>query len=242
MITVLLDPAALEGGEARLEGDTYHHLFRVRRLAVGERLRLTDGRGRARWGEVAAVDRESGRVRLGDPAPSHEPTLRVELLVAALKRERASWLVEKATEIGVAAVRFLHTERTPRELGPGTFARLRRVAAAALEQCHRARLPEITGMHGWDELPSLLADLPDRRFLDPAGDPAGAGGEPAPVALLVGPEGGWTGGERDELLAAGCRPMTLGPRVLRVETAAVAGAALMLCPQPQPSQPSQRPR
>lgn len=231
MITVLLDAAELEGEEARITGDAYHHLFRVRRLAVGEILRVVDGRGRARWGEVVAVGRQSGQVRLGEEAPGHEPALRVELLVAALKRERASWLVEKATELGVAAVRFLHTARTARRFGADTFQRFGRVAAAALEQCHRARLPEITGMHPWDELPELLAGVLDRRFLDAAGVPGGPGRGTAPVALLVGPEGGWTGGERDELLAFGCRPMTLGPRVLRVETAAVAGAALILCPR-----------
>lgn len=229
MITLLLDPETFGGEEARIEGDSYRHLFRARRLAAGQRLRVVDGRGEARWAEVAAVGRAAGRLRLGEPAPSHEPALRLEILSAALRRERASWLVEKATELGVAAVRFLTTARTPREFGEGTFERFRRVAAAALEQCHRARLPEITGMHPWGKLPELLGPLEDRRFLDPAGSLSQPGEAAAPVGLLVGPEGGWTGEERDALLALGCRPQGLGPRVLRVETAAVAGAALLLC-------------
>lgn len=156
MITVLVTPEELAAEKAEVTGDAYRHLFRARRVAVGDRLRVVDGRGAARWAQVVAVDRRRAELALGDPAPSQEPERRVELLVAAHRKERASWLVEKATELGVAAVRFLQTERTPREFGEGTFDRLRRVAGAAVEQCHRARLPEITGMHRWDELAELL--------------------------------------------------------------------------------------
>lgn len=238
MITVLLSPEALAGTEATVEGDDYRHLFRARRLSAGERLRAVDGEGRARWAEIAEVGGKSARLALLDePAPTHEPAARVELLVAMLRRERASWLVEKATELGVAAVRFLETERTVRELTAGTAARLGRVAAAALVQCHGSRLPEITGPHAWTGLPALLAPLPDRRLLDTAltGEESAAGfGPPAqaerPAALLVGPEGGWSEAERAELRRQGCRPVSLGSRTLRVETAAVVGAGLLLAP------------
>lgn len=229
MITVLLSPQELEAEEARVEEDRYRHLFRARRLAVGARLRAVDGQGRARWAEVAEVDRRHGLLTLGEEAPSLEPPRRVELVVAALRKERASWLVEKATEVGVRAVRFVNTGRTPREFGDGSFDRFRRVAEAALEQCQRSRLPEITGMHPWEELEELLPATSQRLFLDAAGDPAaGLGGE-RPLVLLVGPEGGFTGSERDELLERSCRPISLGSRTLRVETAAVAGAVLALC-------------
>lgn len=229
MITLLLSPEDFAGEEAVVEGDAYRHLFRARRVAVGDRLRVVDGRGSARWAVVEAVDRRRGRIELGAEAPDHEPGRRVELLVAALRKERASWLVEKATELGVSAVRFVHTERTPRVLGEGTFERFRRVVAAALEQCQRARLPEISGMHRWRELPDLLTAFPHRYFLDAAGEVREVAGGGGPVALLVGPEGGWTGGERDDLLGWECRPLSLGSRVLRVETAALAAAALVLC-------------
>lgn len=233
MITVLVDPRELAGQEVVVRDDTYRHLFRARRLAVGARLRVVDGAGRARWAEVAHVDRETGRLRVGEPAPSHEAPQRVELLVASLRRERASWLVEKATEIGVAAIRFLETERTVRELTDNAFARLGRVAAAALEQCHRSRLPEITGPHPQEDLPQILRSLEDRRLLDAGAEEAAEFGGPAredrPAGLLVGPEGGWTDAEREHLLDLGARPVTLGPRILRIETAAVVGAGLFLC-------------
>lgn len=229
MITVLLSPEDFAGDEVEVEKDAYRHLFRARRVAVGDRLRVVDGRGSARWARVQEVDRHRGLLELGAEAPDHEPGRRVELLVAALRKERASWLVEKATELGVSAVRFLQTGRTPREFGEGTFERFRRVSAGALEQSQRARLPEVSGMHGWEELPDLLVAFPHRYVLDAAGEAWEVVGGVGPVALLVGPEGGWTGGERDVLLGHGCRPLSLGTRVLRVETAALAATALVLC-------------
>jgi 16S rRNA (uracil1498-N3)-methyltransferase len=233
VITLLVDPESWGGEEVRVEEDAYRHLFRARRTEVGERLRVVDGRGGARWGEVARVDRASATVALGEAAPANEPRLRLELLVTTLRPERASWLVEKTTELGVGAVRFLNSERAPREFGGGTLDRMRRVAAAAVEQCHRSRLPEISGPHGWEEL-RLLAETAAARWvldtvLEDGEEAAGWGEIPGSTgALLVGPEGGWSPAERTELRAAGWHPVGLGPRVLRAETAAVVGTAMVL--------------
>src|SRR5215510_9030142 len=107
MITLLVDASSFDAPEARIEGDSYRHLFRARRVEAGTELRIVDGRGRARWGRVARVDRTSATVALGEAAPDREPAFRLELLVPTCRPERASWLVEKATEVGVFAVRFL---------------------------------------------------------------------------------------------------------------------------------------
>jgi 16S rRNA (uracil1498-N3)-methyltransferase len=231
MITLLVSPAELAAGEVAVAGDAYRHLFRARRLAAGERVRVTDGAGRARWGEVTRVERSRATLALGGAAPANEPSLRLELLVATLRPERAAWLVEKATELGVAAVRFVHCERAPREPGAGALDRLRRVAAAALEQSHGSLLPELSGAHPWAEVPALGGG--DRWVLDTEAEggtaPASAGGR---VSLLVGPEGGWTSTERRTLAEAGWRPAGLGCRTLRTETAAIAGAALLLLAPP----------
>ena len=218
----------IAGGELRVEGEAYKHLFRARRLAVGDRLRVVDGRGGARWAAVARIDRSAAALTLGEPAPANEPAMRLDLLVPTFRPERASWMVEKVTELGVRAIRFLHTERAPRHFGEGTLGRLRRVAAAALEQCHGARLPEISGPHEWRELAALAEGAEDRWVLDPEAEAGEWASPPASGALLIGPEGGWSSRERDELRAAGWRPVGLGPRVLRVETAAVVGAAAVL--------------
>jgi len=227
--TLLVDPDRFADAEVEVTGEAFRHLFRARRLEPGEQLRVVDGGGRARWGEVGRVERTRAVVRLSGEAPSNEPAARVELLVPTLRPERAAWLVEKATEVGAAAVRFLHMERAPRTFGPGTLERLRRVAAGAVEQCGRARCPEVTGVHEWSEIGELAAGL-RRLVLDTAAGEAGRPpAEPGEgIALLVGPEGGFSEAERRELAETGWTTMGLGPRVLRAETAAVVGAAGVL--------------
>lgn len=239
MITLLVSPREFLSAEITVEGETYRHLFRARRAEVGDAVRLIDGLGAARAGRIVRIDRKAGWIapdEAAEPLPANEPSLRLTLLVPTLRPERASWLVEKATELGVAAIRFLHTERAPRDFGAGTLDRLRRVSISALEQCHGARLPDLDGPHAWSDLERQAEGLELRWVLDPAGAP-GLGGEPETrtAALLVGPEGGLTAGEVEAAKALGFRPVSLGPRILRIETAAVAGAALVLSGAPEGS-------
>src|SRR5436309_5335941 len=145
MITLLVEPGAFDRPTARVEGETYQHLFRARRVAVGEEMRVVDGHGRARWGTVERVDRTSATVTLGEPAPDREPRLRLEVIVPTCRPERASWLVEKGTEVGVFAFRFANMARAPRGLGAIVFDRLRLVGAAAVGQWQRSRLRVVDG-------------------------------------------------------------------------------------------------
>lgn len=225
--TVIVTPAQLDAAEIELGGDRHHHLFRVRRVSAGDPLRLVDGAGRARSGTVVKVTRRRAVVTVGDPVPSNEPLHHVEVLVGALRRERASWLVEKATELGAGAVRFIASERSPRRFGTGTFERLRRVARGAVEQCGRARVPELSGVHPWADVPGLVAAVEALWLLDPSATTSLESAATA-SAVFIGPEGGWSAAERDALRELGCQPARLGDRVLRVETAAVAALARLL--------------
>lgn len=229
MITVLLEPEDFERGRAELMGDAYRHLFRARRLAAGEELRAVDGQGRARRAKVSSIDRRRAELELGEDLPPHEPDYRLELLVASPRPERASFLVEKATELGVWAVRFLASERAPRKYGERQLERLTRVARAAVEQCQRARVPEVTGVHAWEELGELLGAAEDRWLLDPAAD-GGPGLERSGEsgAVVIGPEGGFTAAELAQLDRLDCRRLSLGERILRIETAALAASAWVL--------------
>lgn len=227
--TLVVPPEALAAGEWRIAGDAYHHLFRVKRLAAGELLRLADGAGRARFAEVLVISKHHALARVGGEAPSNEPTLAVELFVAPPRPERAAWMVEKATEVGVAAVRFLPAERGARELGARQVERLRRVAVAAVEQCGRARVPEIApadpleqvlGRARGDGTPALVLDVGPRGRRE--GAVAGR------LALLIGPEGGWGPRERELFDRFDLPRWSLGERVLRVETAAVVAAGILL--------------
>lgn len=229
MITHLLTPEAFDGDQATLEGDAYRHLFRARRVARGAEIRVVDGAGRARLAMVDHVERRKATLRLGASTHSHEPQRQLHLIVAALRSERASWLVEKTTELGVTSIHFVRSDRTPRQYGDGFLDRLRRVAAAAVVQCHRALVPEITGVHEWLDVEDLLRRCAavHRLILDPqASTPFTAGAEDA--VALIGPEGGWSPEELSQLTEWGCQGVGLGERVLRVETAAVAIAARWL--------------
>lgn len=231
MITLLTEHQDLTSETLLIEDGDYRHLIRARRLDVGASLRVVDGRGNARWGTLSRIERRHAEVTLGETAPSHEPDRRVDLLVAPLRPERAAWLVEKATEIGVGSLRFVSTARTPRQLGEGRLARLQRVARAAVEQCHRSRLPELTGVHPWSSLPELLRDHEERVFLDPRATtrwPLPGADSARSVAVLIGPEGGFAPEEIRHLEQLGCQGRELGPRILRIETAAMVALAQIL--------------
>lgn len=230
-ITHLTDPDTFQGDQLTLSGPAYKHLFRSRRLPVGARLRIVDGLGAARVGEVVRIGKKDAELELGEALPSEHQRRRLHLKVGALRPERASWLVEKTTELGVSSITFVNTERTPRSYGDGRLDRLTRVAGAAVEQCGRARVPDLTGPFPWQD---AVANLnPDTTFVMD-----GEGGSPwesrariesLDLTLWIGPEGGFSESERRFFQDQGVAFLRLGEHILRVETAAVvATAALML--------------
>ena len=229
LITLLVSPAELVVDELWVDGGRYRHLFRARRLAVGDRLRLVDGGGRARRADVERLERGRALLRLSTAEAVAGPRRRVELLVAPPRPPRADLAGREGHRAGRRGD-SLRRRRTGARAATerATLTRLRRVAEAALEQSQQARLPELSGVHDWRELESLLAGGGERLRLERGGAAwrPGAGG--GSLAIVIGPEGGWTTAETAALEGLGCRATTLGPTVLRVETAAVAAAALAL--------------
>ncbi len=246
MATIVVAREEFDGTQVEVRGEAYHHLFRVRRMAAGSAVRVVDGEGRARAGVVGRIERSSAVVNLGGGVESLEPRRRVELWVGPPKPDRAAWLVEKGTEIGVSAIRFVGTAYAARGerrgFGAGQVARLRRVAIAAVEQCGRARVPEIEGVEPLEEMLERLGrggggDTAGNDgglravVLDAAGGRAGgpAGAEQVGgLVILVGPEGGWAREEMERFERLGLQRWSLGERTLRVETAALAAATLAL--------------
>jgi 16S rRNA (uracil1498-N3)-methyltransferase len=228
--TVLVAPAELDGVELEIAGEAFHHLFHAARAAAGDAVRVVDGGGRARHAAIERVERRRAVLRLGEAAPPLEPKLRLELLLAPPRPSRASWLVEKGTELGVAAFRFLDCERSARPLDGAALERLRRVARAAVEQCGRSRLPEVTPSQPLEDALAAAAAA-DVYLLDPRA-PSGAGAAAAPrggsAAVLAGPEGGFTRAEAELAAGLGARPLRLVPALLRTETAALAASAWAL--------------
>ena len=137
MIHLLVGGDELDRDTVEVEGADYRHLFRARRLEVGDRVRLVDGRGGARWSIVAGVTAERARLHIEGPAPTFEPVRRLTLLASVVRAERAVWLVEKATELGVRELQWFVSERTSRSFPERALVRQQRVAKSALEQSGR---------------------------------------------------------------------------------------------------------
>lgn len=201
------------------------HLRTVLRLHAGDALLLHDGRG----GLARAELEPDGRARIVSRAPAAPPPPPVTLAVAMPRLPRLEWLVEKATELEVARLLLLRTRHGERDVGEGRQARLKRLADEALLQCGRLHSLELSEPL---ELEAALARRGAAALwlaAPPEGQPAPPPDPPASgVMICVGPEGGFAPDELERLEAAGAQRASLGRTVLRVETAAVALAALAL--------------
>ncbi|HNT37981.1 MAG TPA: 16S rRNA (uracil(1498)-N(3))-methyltransferase [Rubrivivax sp.] len=200
----------------------------VRRLQPGDALVLFDGRGGEWRARVHAIGRQSVRV---EPL-AHDPVERelapaVTLVVGMPANERMDWLVEKATELGAAALQPVLCERSVLRL-EGERAERRRIhwqalAVAAAEQCGRTRVPAVHPVRGLGQVLAALPAAPQRWLLSPGAQVAPQRPEPSqPLLVLSGPEGGLSAIEAQAAQAAGFEPRALGPRVLRAETAPLA--------------------
>ena len=209
----------------------------VRRVQPGDALRLFDGRGSDWSAEVLAMGRSEVRVRIALPLPAAaaELPLAITLALGMPANERMDMVVEKATELGAARIQPLHTERSVLRLAGARAERKRAhwqaIAEAACEQCGRARVPVVEPVRSlaeWLTTSPAAAPGPIRLVLSLQADahslPLRAAAAPAARAwtALNGPEGGLTADEEIAARRHGFLPITLGPRVLRADTAPLA--------------------
>ncbi|MBR0671971.1 16S rRNA (uracil(1498)-N(3))-methyltransferase [Neoroseomonas soli] len=226
---LFLDEFLAEGAEIPGTPAQAHHLGTVLRRAAGDAVAVFNPRDGEFAAQIVALRKDRCVFALGARlrAPRDEPDLR--LMVAALKRDALDWVVEKATELGAGVIQPVFTRRTVVDRVNGE--RLAAIARGAAEQCERLSVPEIrpalplhAALDAWDGAPLLVAA--ERRGAMPVG--RAAAGLSLPCGWLVGPEGGFDGAELDD---ATRRPfvtaVALGPRILRAETAAVAGLAVL---------------
>ena len=287
-----LAPAVFHEDVAVLDLDASRRLVSVLRLRAGAALRLFDGAGHEREATVVEARRERAVLALGAAVEAlAEPLVPVTLVCAFPRGQRGDWLVEKATELGVARLVPLEADHSVLRPGDGRVERWRRIAIEAAEQCGRAVVPEIgasieegreAGGRGSTGSPrtgvgsprtgvgpprtgggtgaprtgggaevrtdaGASASFPVRSELVEGRLPVGgrfelvadfaattpirdalAGLKPTGVTIYVGPEGGWSEAERAEHRAAGRVRVTLGPRTLRVETAALVALSQVL--------------
>ncbi len=223
---------AMVGETVGLPDAAAHHAVRVVRLAIGDALTLFDGRGGEYAATLSRIDKHGAAVRVERFEPAdRESLLELTLAQAIAANDAMDYAVRKAVELGVTSIQPLVTERSaPLPAGERNARRLahwRHIAIAACEQCGRNRVPEIAGPQ---VLSAWLAAWPGSGFVlaaDAATSLAAVEQPAPPIALLVGPEGGLT--ERDVAVARarGFSPVRLGARVLRTETAGVAGLAVL---------------
>ena len=233
LIRVHVDAELAEGARVTLGGSAAAHVRRVLRLEPGDGLTLFNGDGQDYPSRITGFDRGAVEAAVeGRVAARAESPLQVTLVQGVARAERMDLVVQKATELGVAAIVPVATARSVVRLDRDTcerrLAHWRGIAIAACEQCGRARIPVLAEPQ---PLATRLAAPASgmRILLAPGADAALAAvarGAQA-VELLVGPEGGLDDGEREAARAAGYVACRLGPRVLRSETAAIAALAVL---------------
>ncbi len=214
-----------QGQAVELDGPEAHHLAAVCRVRPGDRVYLFNGDGRQYPSEVSAATRRGVSLQVvGVEEPSRELGFRLEIAVSLPKGDRAQVLVEKLTELGATALVPLRTLRSvvhPRE---ARLDKLERQVIEASKQCGRNVLMRVAPLADWDDYLGR-GDLPALRLLAHPGGATLPGLAGQDVAFAVGPEGGFTDEEVGRARARGWHVIGLGPRLLRVETAALALAA-----------------
>ena len=226
---LFLDAALSEGAGLPGTPAQAHHLGTVLRRGPGDPVAVFNPRDGEFAARIATLRKDRCTFTLGERlrAPAPEPDLR--LIVAALKRDALDWVVEKAAELGVSVIQPVITRRTVVERV--NVERLAAIARGAAEQCERLSIPAVrdamplhAALDAWDGAPLLVAA--ERRAAPPIA--RAAAGLRLPCGWLVGPEGGFDPAELDDATRrAFVTPVALGPRILRAETAAVAGLAVL---------------
>ncbi|MEO4048638.1 16S rRNA (uracil(1498)-N(3))-methyltransferase [Pseudomonas sp. CAU 1711] len=222
--------APLSLGQHLLPEAQAHYIGRVLRHAAGDAVQLFDGSGQEYLGELIEVGKKAVRVELREAfAGQAESPLRIHLGQGLSRGERMDWAIQKATELGVAEITPLLSERCEVRLkderADKRLAHWRQVAISACEQCGRSRLPTLhppVPLAEWRT--AVEAEL--KLVLHPLAAPLDSHARPQSLAFLIGPEGGLSETEVEQARAAGFHPARLGPRVLRTETAPVVALAV----------------
>lgn len=220
------------GGEVQFSPPQVRQITRVLRMSVGARILIFNGSGREWEVEIVGTSPRQvvGRI-VAESATPRESPLRVVLLQGLLKGDKMDYLIQKTTEMGVAEVVLLSTRRTVAE-GLGKVVRWERIAIEAAEQSGRLRVPKLTGPLPLEE--HVVGPSRTAAFVFWENERVGTFATlleqtplPDEVKILVGPEGGLETDEVAFLKKAGFVPVSLGPRTLRAETAAIAALSIL---------------
>lgn len=221
-----------------LDGSEAHHLLHVLRAKVGDRVGLFNGLGDEALADIVNIGKRSAELRVIECWTT--PLFPGEIVIATAlpKGDRADWLIEKATELGVTRLIPLRTERSVVEPRESKLQRLEQIVVSACKQCGRSRLLRIDPLTSLTDLLRARSSAPqtpqlvlaDPRATQTLSDWLESSGNAAPSLIaLIGPEGGFTADEHSAAIAAGALSVRIGSHILRVETAALAIAAAVQC-------------
>ena len=232
-----VDPNYFSGERITLPPAIAHQIRNVLRLRVGSAILVLDNSGAEYEVLLRQVDRQQviGEAVAKRPSPN-EPTVQLTLYQALMKRDKFEWVLQKGTEIGVTQFVPLVTQRSlvqDVDIKEGKLLRWQKIITEAAEQSRRGRIPEL---HPPQTLAQVLESHPARLGLIAWEEASGLalrealmGAErPSHISLFIGPEGGFAAEEVAAAQAASIRPITLGKRILRAETAALVASALVL--------------
>lgn len=229
-----VDVELADGADIRLDGGHAHYLLKVMRIQQGDPIKLFDDRTGEYLAHVTALGKRDLILSIDGKTREREAAPDLWLCTAPIKKDRFNWIAEKATELGVDRIIPVQTERTQSH---GVKAdKLRAHMIEAAEQCERTALPTLDPP---TKLTAMLENWPAQRHLFFADERIHATGEGSfrkalvahdgPAAILIGPEGGFSDDENDKIRALPQSvPVSLGPRILRADTAAVAAISLWM--------------
>lgn len=229
-----LPPSQIQNDRFHLTGPEAHHALHVLRKRVGEEIDLFDGKDRAYRGRIDTIAAEALTGTIVATASTVDRGAEIWLFAALIKGPRWDWLVQKACEVGVDVLVPLQTERTVIDLDgketSGKLERWNRIALEAAKQCGRHAAMQVVAPQPLAE--SLKTPLDVRLFpwekegqrnlREACADMTGSR-----VGIWIGPEGGWDAREAEQAIAQGAIPVTLGPQLLRSETAGIVASAIV---------------
>jgi len=228
---IYADAALSAGAEFELSARAAQHLVKVLRHRVGDRVTVFDGKGREATAEIVTAHRQHGcSVRVIETVEvSRESPLAIELLPGLSRGDKMDLVIQKAVELGVAAIRPIVAQRSevrPDKSAASRLARWREIVIGACEQCGRTYLPEV---HPPVAIEQIAASAATRLVLDPASATGLADCRPAAdaISIAIGPEGGFSEQDMALLDRNDFMRVRFGPRILRTETAGIAAVSAL---------------
>ena len=216
----------LNAPSVELSGHEAHHLIHVLRLGTGDTVALFDGRGTASSARVANIYKDTVELKIGTPLPAHESPIALTVAIAVPKGEKMSLIVQKLTELGVAAVQPLITDHGEVRVAwiQKRLERWRRIALEAAKQSARSHLPRIEAPKPFDDVDVMKRNT---MLLRTGAPPLREKPSTKQPIIAVGPEGGWSDRELALAHQRSVTELSLGPRTLRTETAAITATAVI---------------